>query len=54
MAETYTPTEGMASAARRALKWKEEGKPGGTAVGLAREDAKDLAFAAAILPSSDN
>jgi len=30
------PTEGMASAARRALKWKEEGKPGGTAVGLAR------------------
>ena len=36
MAETYTPTEGMASAARRALKWKEEGKPGGTAVGLAR------------------
>lgn len=30
------PTESMASAARRALKWKEEGKPGGTAVGLAR------------------
>ena len=30
------PTEGMASAAKRALKWKEEGKPGGTAVGLAR------------------
>lgn len=36
MAETYKPTEGMASAARRALKWKEEGKPGGTLVGLAR------------------
>lgn len=36
MAETYTPTEGMASAAKRALKWKEEGFPGGTAVGLAR------------------
>lgn len=36
MAETYTPTEGMASAARRALKWHEEGKPGGTLVGLAR------------------
>lgn len=36
MAETYKPTEGMASAARRALKWKEEGRPGGTAVGLAR------------------
>lgn len=32
----FTPTEGMASAAKRALKWKEEGKPGGTAVGLAR------------------
>jgi len=33
---TYTPTEGMASAARRALKWREEGYPGGTPVGLAR------------------
>lgn len=30
------PTEGMATAAKRALKWKEEGHPGGTAVGLAR------------------
>lgn len=30
------PTEGMAAAARRALKWKEEGHAGGTAVGLAR------------------
>ena len=36
MAETYKPTEGMATAAKRALKWKEEGKPGGTLVGLAR------------------
>lgn len=36
MAETYKPTEGMASAAKRALKWKQEGKPGGTLVGLAR------------------
>lgn len=36
MAETYKPTEGMASAARRALKWKEEGKAGGTLVGMAR------------------
>lgn len=36
MATTYKPTSGMASAARRALKWKEEGKPGGTLVGLAR------------------
>lgn len=36
MATTYKPTSGMASAARRALKWKEEGRPGGTLVGLAR------------------
>ena len=37
MAETtYKPTEGMASAAKRALKWHEDGKPGGTLVGLAR------------------
>lgn len=36
MAETYKPTEGMASAAKRALKWKEEGKAGGTLVGMAR------------------
>ena len=26
----------MASAARRALEWRKEGKPGGTRVGLAR------------------
>lgn len=37
MAETtYTPTEGMATAAKRALKWREDGFPGGTLVGLAR------------------
>lgn len=36
MAKTYKPTSGMASAAKRALKWKDEGKPGGTLVGLAR------------------
>ena len=36
MAKTYKPTTGMASAAKRALKWKEEGKAGGTLVGLAR------------------
>jgi hypothetical protein len=35
-AKTYKPTEGMASAARRALKWREEGYPGGTIVGLNR------------------
>lgn len=34
--KTYKPTAGMASAARRALKWKKEGKRGGTSVGLAR------------------
>lgn len=33
---TYKPTTGMASAARRALKWKDEGQRGGTRVGLAR------------------
>lgn len=36
MAESYTPTDGMAAAARRALQWKKEGKRGGTRVGLAR------------------
>jgi len=36
MAKTYKPTTGMASAARRALKWKSEGRAGGTLVGLAR------------------
>lgn len=36
MAKTYTPTDGMASSARRALKWKQEGRRGGTRVGLAR------------------
>jgi len=30
------PTDGMKSAARRALEWKKEGKRGGTRVGLAR------------------
>jgi hypothetical protein len=35
-ARTYTPTDGMATAARRALKWHDEGRPGGTLVGLAR------------------
>jgi hypothetical protein len=36
MAETYKPTSGMATAAKRALAWKSEGKPGGTLVGMAR------------------
>jgi hypothetical protein len=37
-AETYAPTEGMKSAARRAIRWKEEGKAkgAGTAVGWTR------------------
>jgi HK97 family phage portal protein len=30
------PTEEIAAVARRALAWKEDGRPGGTAVGLAR------------------
>ena len=33
---SLTPTDGMKSAARRALEWKKEGKRGGTRVGLAR------------------
>jgi hypothetical protein len=38
MAETYAPNAGMKSAARRALKWKEEGKAtgAGTPVGWGR------------------
>lgn len=37
-AESYSPTDGMKSAARRALKWKEDGKSkgAGTAVGWGR------------------
>lgn len=37
-ADTYTPTAGMKSAARRALKWKEQGKAtgAGTPVGWGR------------------
>ena len=38
LAETYTPNAGMKAAARRALKWKEEGKAtgAGTPVGWGR------------------
>lgn len=38
MAETYKPTDAMAAAARRALKWREEGKAkgAGTPVGWTR------------------
>lgn len=35
-AATYKPTDGMASAAQRALNWRKEGHRGGTLVGLAR------------------
>lgn len=37
-AETYSPTAGMRAAARRAIRWKEEGKAkgAGTAVGWTR------------------
>jgi DNA-binding ferritin-like protein len=38
MTETYKPTEGMASAAKRALAWHADGKPGGTMVGLDRDN----------------
>ena len=38
MADTYKPTAGMKAAARRAIKWKEEGKAtgAGTPVGWTR------------------
>ena len=38
MAETFTPTDAMTSNAKRALKWKEEGKAkgAGTSVGWTR------------------
>lgn len=36
MAEGYKPTDGMKSAARRALQWKKEGRRGGTRIGLTR------------------
>ena len=41
-AETYSPNDGMKAAARRAIKWKEEGKAkgAGTAVGWGR--ARDI------------
>lgn len=43
MAKTYKPTQGMATAARRALQWKQEGKAGGTLVGMARANQlKDM------------
>lgn len=35
-AKKYIPTDGMAAAAIRALKWHEDGHPGGTQVGLTR------------------
>ena len=34
--QTYIPNTGMKEAVRRALRWKDEGKAGGTRVGLAR------------------
>ena len=50
MADTYTPTDAMSNAAKRALKWKEDGKAtgAGTQVGwtragqLARKDSLSL------------
>jgi hypothetical protein len=34
--KTYSPNDGMKSAAKRALAWKKEGKRGGTIIGLTR------------------
>ena len=34
--EPYVPNEGMKEEAKRALKWKEEGRRGGTRIGLTR------------------
>ena len=48
MAEGYSPTDGMKSAARRALKYKEDGKAtgAGTPVGWGR--ATDIVNGAAM------
>jgi Putative phage serine protease XkdF len=39
--DSYTPNAGMKDAAKRALEWHEEGKKGGTGIGLGR--ARDIA-----------
>ena len=36
MEESFEPTEGMKEEAERAIKWKEEGRQGGTRIGLVR------------------
>lgn len=36
MSETYEPNKGMKIEAERAIKWKEEGRKGGTRIGLVR------------------
>lgn len=36
MSETYEPNKGMKTEAERAIKWKEEGRKGGTRIGLVR------------------
>ena len=48
MADTYTPNAGMKAAARRALKWKEDGKAkgAGTPVGWGR--ATDISSGSAM------
>lgn len=50
-ADSYTPNDGMKAAARRALKWKEDGKAkgAGTAVGWGR--ARDIAAGRSISAS---
>lgn len=41
-ADGYTPTEGMKTAARRALKWKEEGKANGAGTPVGWGRASDI------------
>lgn len=43
MADTYIPTDAMASAAKRALKWKEDGKANGAGTPVGWTRANQLA-----------
>jgi hypothetical protein len=40
--ETYSPTSGMKAAARRALKWKEDGKATGAGTPIGWGRASDI------------
>ena len=48
MAESYSPPEGVRAAAKRALKWIEEGKAGANFTDVGRKRASDLARGADI------